>query len=253
MFNDKRYLEVNREERFFCSLFAHSLLMSQQVRDKFAARLSEKLSISLDPYTLEVYVEAAALRDYWSDLGNPRVYTEETHTKRRNVLKLILELELFKLPVCTLDKYDLFWTSDNGKRGRKLWNPNRWSDKELEQIGLEDTKLKDLKSVKWAFNAKPDILLISRSTVLLIEAKLESGEGKKKGTGYEQYETLKLIAVLWKLLIPKFSGKNFHITTLELKPTEKNITWQDILNLVKDTDVDSFSRDSLRQLQRYYT
>ena len=47
MFNDKRYLEVNREkERFFCSLFAHSLLMSQQVRDKFAALLLEKLGIS---------------------------------------------------------------------------------------------------------------------------------------------------------------------------------------------------------------
>ena len=96
MFNDKRYSEINREERFFCFLFAHSLLMSRQVRGGLAQLANSKLGISLDPDALEVYVEVAALRDYWNDLGNPVVYTEETHTKRRNVLELILNE--FQLP-----------------------------------------------------------------------------------------------------------------------------------------------------------
>lgn len=242
MFNDKQYSEINREERFFCFLFSHSLLMSRQVRGGLAQLANSKLGISLDPDALEVYVEVAALRDYWNDLGSPVVYSEETHAKRRKVLELILNE--FQLPASTLDDYDLFWTS---VRGGKLWSPSQWSIEELKQAGLED-----LIKVRWAFNAKPDILLISPATMVLVEAKLESSEGRKEETGYQQYEIQKLIARLWQLLIPEFSKRSLHITTLEVKPPQNGIAWQDILDLVKDADIDSFSRECLLQLQRYY-
>ena len=73
----------------------------------------------------------------------------------------------------------------------------------MEKVGLEK-----LKEVKWAFNAKPDILLVSRSNVLLFEAKLESVEGKKKN-GYQQYPTLERISSLWEFLIPSSAEKVF--------------------------------------------
>ena len=83
MFNNKPYLEVNREERFYCALFGHSLLSSQVVRERFASLVQSKFQLSLKPATFEVFLEVAALRDYWNDLGNPIVYDEETHRKRR--------------------------------------------------------------------------------------------------------------------------------------------------------------------------
>ena len=88
--------------------------------------------------------------------------------------------------------------------------------------------------------------------MVLVEAKLESSEGRKEETGYQQYEIQKLIARLWQLLIPEFSKRSLHITTLEVRPPQYGIAWQDILDLVKDADIDSFSRECLLQLQRYY-
>jgi len=241
MFNDKPYSETNREERFFCFLFVHSLLMSRQFRSDIAQLVSSKLSIPLDPDAFEAYVEVAALRDYWNDLGNPVAYTVETHAKRRQVLELVLGE--FDLPANTLDEHDLFWTS--AQRG-KLWSPSRWSIEGLNQAGLND-----LIKVRWAFNAKPDILILSHSTMMLIEAKLESSEGRAEGTGYRQYEIQKVIARLWQLLIPEFSRRTLHATTLEVKP-QNGISWQEVVSLARETDIDAFSRECLLRLQRYY-
>jgi hypothetical protein len=54
MFNNNRYSEVDREERFFCFLFAHALLMSRSVRIGFAKLAMERCNIALDPDSLEV-------------------------------------------------------------------------------------------------------------------------------------------------------------------------------------------------------
>lgn len=244
MFNCRPYSELNREERFFCFLLAHSLLMSPQVRNHFTQLVNSKLGIILDPNNLEVYVEAAALRDYWRDLGDANRYTVETNANRKNVLELILNK--FGLPADTLDK-DIFWTSAKGKTG-KLVSPNRWNIEALERASLEN-----LREIKWAFNAKPDIVLISPATVLFIEAKLESKAGKNKG-GYDQSVTLKTVVDLWKLLMPKYSERKFHITTLAVK-TKDGITWKDILNLVKnaEAEIDPFSLRCFCELERYFS
>jgi hypothetical protein len=222
--------------------------MSKQVRENFVQLLEEKkLAIAIEPNELEVYVEVAALRDYWHDIGNPSLYTEETHARRKEVLISILKY--FNLPASTLDDHDFFWTTT---KREKLRSPSRWSEQKLKQAGAG---LEKLIEVKWAFNAKPDILLSSPKTALFVEAKLESGEGKNDESGYKQSETLKLITHLSKLLIPEFAKKELNIMTLELKPTTidvaRGITWKDIISLVENSDVDSFTRDCLSQLQRY--
>ena len=70
------------------------------------------------------------IRDYWRDLGNTVEYSKETHNSRRAVLELILEK--YSISAEVLDKHDLFWTSI-----KKLWNPNHWSEKALEEAGVE--------------------------------------------------------------------------------------------------------------------
>jgi hypothetical protein len=153
MFNDKPYLEVNREERFFCALFGHALLSSSIIRERFARLAQSKFGITMQPATMEVYLEAAALRDYWNDLGDPVVYSDDTHRKRREVLGSLLSV--MNVSEDVIDKHHLFWTSE---RHNKLWSPGRWKPKALKESGFAE-----LVKLRWAFNAKPDILIVSHS------------------------------------------------------------------------------------------
>jgi hypothetical protein len=242
MFSEKSYSEVNREERFFCFLFAHALLMSRQVRQGFAELAQRKCNAGLDSDKLEVYVEAAVLRDYWRDLGDPVAYSPDTHNRRRAVLDMIFEK--YNISADVLDKHDLFWTSSEKK---KLWNPNHWSIEALKKAGLDE-----LIKVKWAFNAKPDILLISPESMLVIEAKVESAEGCKADVEYKQYEIQKLVTELWQLLIPQFKDRKLELVLLEVSQSRENsITWPEILDLITTSDVDAFTRNALEQLKRY--
>jgi hypothetical protein len=67
VFNDKPYLSVNREERFFCVLFAHALLASDSSRKRICEILFQRLDVELDPDALEVFLEVAALRDWLAE------------------------------------------------------------------------------------------------------------------------------------------------------------------------------------------
>ena len=240
MFTSKPYWQINREERFYCFLFGHALLSSRQVRENFTQMAESKFSISMDPDNFEVYVEAAVLRDYWHDLGNPIEYSEKTHTNRREVLDAILKE--YKLPGTTLEVFDLFWTTPNRT---KLWSPSRWSIGTLQSNGLDN-----LIPVKWAFNSKPDIVIVSDSTVLLIEAKVESSEGRDGQSGYRQFEVQELVSKLMKLLIPEFQNMVFWNTSLEVK-TEGGISWGEILEIIDRSDIDDFSKLCLSQLQKF--
>ena len=90
-----------------------------------------------------------------------------------------------------------FWTGVVGKS--KLWSPGRWSEKSLKESGLEA-----LIPVKWAFNAKPDLMILSGEQALLIEAKLESGEGRDEQSGYEQLSS----QMLWILHRQQWRGRH---------------------------------------------
>ena len=145
MFNNKLYIEVNREERNYCALYAHSLLSSNKVRERFSELMKNRYSLDLDPQNFEIYLEVAALRDYWNDLGDPKKYSEETHSKRLLVLKEILIDQGINEPI--INKYDFFWTKGKPK---KLWSPGHWSNE-----GIQGSGLMTLQKIKWAFNAKP--------------------------------------------------------------------------------------------------
>ena len=240
MFNDKPYLEINREERFYCALFGHALLSSQLVRERFAKLVQSKFSLSLQPATIEVFLEVAALRDYWNDLGDPIVYSEETHRKRRVVLTSILQM--MGVPEIAIDAHHFFWTSGQHK---KLWSPGRWEPKLIKESGLDE-----LKTIRWAFNAKPDILIISDSAALMIEGKLESGEGRNEDSGYQQYDIQDLIVRLLQLLVPQFKDVMFRKTVLALNPPN-GISWKDVLALVDCGGLDDFTVKCFSQLKRY--
>jgi len=239
MFNDRPYHEVNREERFFCFLLGHALLASASVRAAVVGLLRAKLGLDLkDDDPLQVFVEVAALRDYWRDLGDPLLYDADTHSKRRSVLAT--SLREVGLPESLLDQHGFFWTSPERQ---KLWSPGRWSEDAIKAAGLDP-----LLRLKWAFNAKPDLMLVTGEHVILIEAKVESGEGKSGG--YAQLDIQKLIAQLMHRLVPAFSRSRFINATLEVGASA-DIRWADVCRMIEGSDVDAFTKDCCRQLARF--
>ncbi len=233
-FRAHRYLDVNREERFFCFLLAHALLAHRQARQAFAAQVAAVVpGCELDPSALEIYVEAAVLRDFWNDLGDPAVYDADCASRRRVVLDALFEHVGAQ---CAVDDHDLFWTTPERA---KLWSPGRWSEKAIRAAGLQV-----LLQLKWAFNAKPDFLLHSPGQVLLIEAKLESGVGR--GGGYDQIAIQRLIGELMSSQVPAFAGARVQLTTLGVVGPE-GLSWERVVQAVDVPGLDTFTRAGLRR------
>jgi len=248
LFEAKPYFEVNREERFFCFLLAHALLSSNSLKEKFANLIKSKFNFQLNPKNFEVYVEAAALRDYWRSLGDPKIYNSVIEQKRHDIIEMILNY--YKLPITLIDESDFFWTA--GPK-RKLWSPGHWNEAAIKETELEELKKESLIHVKWAFNAKPDIMIISGSSVLMIEAKVESRERRKDKTKYQQQQIQKLISELLKLLVPQFHNSIFSNKMLKLKKSERNFSWQEIISLAIPSEMDEFTIKSFSAFkERYY-
>jgi len=231
-FRGGAYLQVNREERFFCFLVGHVLLAHRAARAAFVELVQgSHPDCALDPDDLQVFVEAAALRDFWNDLGDPVAYDEETARRRRAVVDGLLAHVGSDVSV---DDHDLFWTSP---ARAKLWSPGRWSVAALKAAGLQE-----LLPLKWAFNAKPDFLLVSPGGALLIEAKLESGIGRAEG--YDQLQVQRLIAELLTALVPAFGGVPVALTTLGTSGDD-GLSWADVFGALDVPGLDSFTRAGL--------
>ncbi|MFW9940475.1 MAG: hypothetical protein ACFFFT_05500 [Candidatus Thorarchaeota archaeon] len=241
MVPSKKYYQFNREERFYCFLFAHTLLSSKDVKLNFIKLCKSKFGINFNSDELEVYIEAAILRDFWSDLGDPNEYSELTHQNRLEVIKNILGYCGYQMSI--IEENEFFWT--NGFNS-KLWSPGRWDEKTLEKSGLEK-----LKSIKWSFNAKPDIMLISNQNVLLIEAKVESFEGVDIERGYHQKKIQELISELIPILIPYYKNYTIKNTSLELHPAT-GISWAEIAEIISASDVDDFTKNCFADLIERY-
>lgn len=81
-------------------------------------------------------------------------------------------------------EFNEFFMGERGKSiVRDVASPALWSVKGLEQkFRSSPTVFFDLCKVKWAFNIKPDLVLLRPgATPICIEAKLESGEGAYPG------------------------------------------------------------------------
>lgn len=267
--NLKPYKQVNREERLYCMLLAHCLLGSGAARNGFSDAVQRHADLPgalSEPSDLEVYVEVAALRDYWRSLGNPKAYSAETEGNRlaflRNALEWANRLEprgekgWSRIPDELLKKTpdSPFWTTGkDSEYTRKLWSPARWPISRLEEFPASSACVERLKRLRWAFNAKPDILVLAGQSGLLIEAKVESGGGSNKD-GYTQLQTQKDIISLWKHLdLPGLNG-NICLVTLGKggKPSDSthHLTWKQIIEGMGVEHMDPFTQECFESFRR---
>jgi hypothetical protein len=240
MFNDKPYLEVNREERFYCAILLHLILSSRAFRERFFGAIDAKHGTKLDPGDFQVFCEIAILRDYWNDLGDPEKYSEETHQRRMMVLEILLPLA--GVEPSQIGKQTFFWT-----RGfkSKLWSPGHWSEEAIDSTDWTDGTKKEMKTLKHAFNSKPDLIILSRQWAVLVEAKVESG------FGHGQRGNQKMVARLMKVLIPCF--RDTSIVNMTLTCGGEGLRWIDVLGMLEGIEIDGFSRECMEQTIRVGT
>jgi len=266
LFNDKPYSSVNREERFFCALLAHALLMSTEVRGRFVRLIGSRRAVTLDPADLQVFLEAAVLRDYWNDLGDAKSYSTPTHERR---LELVRELlRSVDVDPALVEQHHLFWSIGIGNS--KIHSPGRWHLPKRDFGELGQASVHKLQRLKWAFNSKPDLLLLSPAGALLLEAKVESTEGVYRSADGEaplanatiarQRDVQRLVANVMQRFVPAFRQVPIVTATLGLRghteqvagrtPTH-DITWAEVAALCDVDSVDAFTRNCLIELRRY--
>jgi len=231
MFNDKKYFEVNREERHFGFLLMAAVIYEHNFRKQFFELINNRIGREFlyNNNFDDIYGEVAIFRDYWNDLGDFKsaVNSDETNTKRRIIIEQFLEY--FDISKDIIDKYSMFWTGKIGKS--KLWFPGKWSFEDIEALQNEKKlKNKELLRLRWACNAKPDVMIISKKSCLLIELKVESGIGTSS-SGYNQEETQDDILKLANLTVPCFKYMNFERIMLT-NGKDGNINWNEIRGML---------------------
>lgn len=257
MFTTPSYNEVNREERHFGFLFGSAIIHNQEFAQRIFDRYNSIFGSDLDANSFDIFFEVAALRDYWHALGKTNEeYSIITHPKRRIVLNSILENLDYDPAI--IDQYGVFWTNGNIGSG-KLWCPSEWNINELKEIFGSGNKLV---SIRWCFNAKPDILIVSNKSAVMIEVKIESGSGRSN-SGYDQLEIQEQISNLMNQIIPEYTTRTFHNSSLtlhdELSIRGKKIhgiTWSEVIDDLKSTMGNMpgsiYTHKCLSALKRYY-
>lgn len=242
-FNKEQYFKINREERFFCFLVCHAILSSEGFRKGFLKLIDRKRDVNLDPNSVEIYPEAAVLRDYWHDLGNPTTYDEKTGKKRRSILVSLLS-NYVDLPGSIVDENSFFWTEK-----KKLWSPGHWDLESINVAGFKKYQAEMLRDIKWAFNCKPDIMLVSNGTIILFEAKVESKIGRSN-LGYDQFKIQELVGRLVKNLVPIYENSHFLNMLIKNQADKDDISWQELVKLMDHSDIDDFSKKSFKAALR---
>jgi hypothetical protein len=158
------YHTICREER-------HLLMHGQNLR-RFVKLAECKLPVVDDE--VGIYFEYAFLRDLWN---------AEVHGKAERGRKLILDLlkpknasELEKMSI--LDFNAFFGAVPRPSRDF-IQSPGNWSIERFAPHIDDNDELLRICRFKWAFNAKPDLVIhLNHNAALCAEAKLTSGEGQ---------------------------------------------------------------------------
>lgn len=183
--SERHFYRFVREERLFCATLAHLLMQRGSNLATFLELINAKVPHDSQLVTsrleeAQIYVEFTFLRDYWDTLGG------NNDEKRRLIFALLSKVDGLRdyrdesFP-STIPEFNEFFAGPFGRRiTHDIAYPGQWSVATLsERFGKEPQEFRDFCRFKWAFNIKPDIVvLLPGSRPLSIEAKLESKEGQ---------------------------------------------------------------------------
>ncbi len=179
---ERGFYRFVREERHFCTILVQLLLAKNGNLGAFLKLANTKLDGA--PLTTrgarraEIYTEFSMLRDDWNALGR------DNDAKRARIKRLLkragMGSHVGALPEGVPELNEFFMGPRGARIVRDIAYPGSWSVSTLaERFRDKPEAFHDLCRFKWAFNIKPDIVIVvPGSSPLSIEAKLESREGQ---------------------------------------------------------------------------
>jgi hypothetical protein len=166
---DGGYYQINREERNLAAIFYHVLLLEDNL-----FRFLEKVScdFSVNPNELGIYFEYSYLRDLWKHIGN------NNQVKRELIYNFLKPRQIETLKLMSTSEFNTYFGAVPRASEKYIQSPSNWSIVRFKTNIVDDDEFLKTCRFKWAFNAKPDIVIhTSHETAICIECKLESGEG----------------------------------------------------------------------------
>lgn len=223
------YVEIVREERFFCSILLHDLLSSEQRMKNFLEKCEVPENFLEPSNKFLAYIEYAMARDLWSRLDNK--------SKMMFICDWIdLPQDLVKLDITKEDnivKFNRELVKDNPAK-RQINSPCKWSIEKINNLFKGKKQNIELAcKLKWAFNIKPDIVVeCGKDYVVCVEAKMESRESRYPTTKKDK-EILGLFSMtqieVQKFLMQDLLGfkqaKHVFLVPILKCATSGKITW----------------------------
>lgn len=162
------YHTINREERNLAAIFYHALLLGDNL-SRFLDLIGYEHPV--DPGEFAVFFEYAYLRDLWSE-------TCRDHDMREVILTLLDLPNREELEGMTTLEFNRHFGAVPKPSTRYIQSPGNWSIQRYKDTIDDDAYFLKVCRFKWAFNAKPDIVIhTSHDRAVCIEAKFASGEG----------------------------------------------------------------------------
>lgn len=190
---EDHYVHYCREERNYAAVLYH-LLMDEGCLARFLALIEEQETAADE---VRVYFEYAHLRDLWAEVGK-RYGNDHAARNARYRDAIVALLDAPFLPEVTEDceAFNRFFIGDRpGAVSRThVQMPSRWNDALFDAWDAAAHEGREFAkracTLKWAFNAKPDLVLdLGNDRIVCIEAKLESRESRYKTGKFSMSQT----------------------------------------------------------------
>jgi hypothetical protein len=248
---DEPYFQFNREERHLAAILFH-LLNHKDNAERVLQRAEPDWKVN--PAEFGVYFEYSYPRDLWHELNHK---PKPNDLKRKVIIEMLDShgfdtSKLASLKQVKIEDFNAFFIERAS--GKYIESPANWN---LPQIAKSlplpcahsNEDLVTACKIKWAFKAKPDIVIhADREHALCIELKLEAGEGsyptdacekkllRGRGLFGEQEKGLPLPMSqtdLQKFLMTKLLGLHcrFRFITRHGTAGTECVSWRDFLAL----------------------
>jgi hypothetical protein len=175
---DEPYFQFDREERHLAAILFH--LLNHKDNAERALRSTER-EWKINPVEFGVYLEYSYPRDLWNKM---QVKAESNNRKRDVIIGMLGShgFDTSKLASLKQEKdFNAFFIEPHRASRDYIQSPANWSLTRIANSLPSQGSNSDLVTackIKWAFKAKPDIVIhADREHALCIELKLESGEG----------------------------------------------------------------------------
>ena len=252
----EEYYKFCREERNIAAIFYHTLLLPSNLR-KFLELIDECEHLD-SCENASIYFEYAYLRDLWKKkFPNYSTNLEEEKVKQNNrkAKKLILRFlnlpngkDLLEKSVSDFNSY--FGAMPTSKNYIQM--PSRWSAKHYKKNINDDCLFKQVCMLKWAFNAKPDIVIdFDGDAAVCVEAKWESKVASYSEESQSGKKLTRKQTDIQKYMFDRVLGRKTKFVLLEKKPqkdppeTHEVHTWSKVFSKMDISECPKFVRIGL--------